>query len=199
MNKSATEEKIVFCPKCENFLLYHINSKGNRFRICVCGYKERVSDSRFIQTIHKKSEANLKISKLLEKMNITKLNKSLITRILTHPSYRRTNIKTLDYRPLDYIGDAVIDLIVREQLVRKNELGSKSRRNILVSNAYLAIIFDLLQLEKNVKKAPNYSLNEHDKGSIIEGFFGAFYQEFGISDCKKLWNRLNNNLKGLSR
>lgn len=190
-----------YCPECDNILRYHKNEEGNPEQICYCGHCQPCKNQVSLPKLSDNGEGCDKSSftQNLELMHLTKLEKSQITRILTHPSFHQLEPDADDYRPLDFLGDAVLDLIVREQQLNKNPKKAVMKRNELVSNAYLAQIFNQMDLIVAVRKQPAYELNTHDKGSIIEGFFGSYYQKFGLSGCKKLWNRMNFNLKGIPR
>ncbi|WP_371803388.1 ribonuclease III domain-containing protein [Candidatus Lokiarchaeum ossiferum] len=198
---NETSPNCEYCPECDNLLRYHKNAEGKAEQICFCGHCEPCKNQHY--PLNLKEEEKIcnqsSFTQKMELMHLTKLEKSLITRILTHPSYHQLDPDAEDYRPLDFLGDAVLDLIVREQQLNKNPRKAVVKRNHLVSNAYLAQIFNQMDLIVAVRKRPNYELNTHDKGSIIEGFFGSYYQSFGLSGCKKLWNRMNFNLKGIPR
>jgi len=75
---------------------------------------------------------------LLKKLNIPYKNEKLYERALTHTSYANEN-KVESYERLEYLGDAVLELIISEYLYKNTEYGegkmTKVRSNYVCENA----------------------------------------------------------------
>lgn len=126
-----------------------------------------------------------KYSQLEESLNYTFQNKQLIIEALTHKSYK----KPYNNERLEFLGDAVLDLIVGEYLYNKfpdsNEgILSKIRASLVNESG-----FTLLARKLNLGKYIYLSLaeennNGRDKPSLLsnafEAIIGAIYMESGL-------------------
>ena len=157
---SKNEPQCEKCPECDNLLRYHKNQEGKAEQICYCGHYQPCTEqhSADLEVKNFPSCDKPRFHEHLEQMHLTKLEPPQIKRILAHPSYHQLEPEAEDFRPLDFLGDAVLDLIVREQQLLKNPKKAVMKRNVLVSNAYLAQIFDQLELQPAVRKPRNNSI-----------------------------------------
>lgn len=133
---------------------------------------------------------------LLEKLNIPYKNVKLYERALTHTSYANEN-NVASYERLEYLGDAVLDLIISDYLYRNTEYEegkmTKLRSHYVCENA-------------NYEYSSRLGLNEYLKlghgeeerggkyrkaivADIFESFIGAMYLDLGFEEVKKFINK----------
>lgn len=129
---------------------------------------------------------------LLEKLGINYKNPKLYERALTHTSYANEN-GVESYERLEYLGDAVLELIISDYLYKNTEYEegqmTKYRSHYVCENA-------------NFEYATRLGLNEHlrlghgeeERGGkykkaivadIFESFIGAMYLDLGFDEVKK--------------
>lgn len=129
---------------------------------------------------------------LLKKLNIPYKNVKLYERALTHTSYANEN-NVVSYERLEYLGDAVLELIISDYLYKNTEYGegkmTKLRSNYVCENA-------------NFEYSTRLGLNEYlrlghgeeERGGkyrkaivadIFESFIGAMYLDLGFEEVKK--------------
>lgn len=129
---------------------------------------------------------------LLKKLNIPYKNEKLYERALTHTSYANEN-KVESYERLEYLGDAVLELIISEYLYKNTEYGegkmTKVRSNYVCENA---------NYEYSTRLGLNNYLKlghgESERGGkyrkaivadIFESFVGAMYLDLGFEEVKR--------------
>ncbi len=129
---------------------------------------------------------------LLEKLQIPYKNIKLYERALTHTSYANEN-KVESYERLEYLGDAVLELIISEYMYKNTEYEegkmTKYRSHYVCENA-------------NFEYSTRLGLNEYlrlghgeeERGGkyrkaivadIFESFIGAMYLDLGLEEVKK--------------
>lgn len=129
---------------------------------------------------------------LLEKLNIPYKNEKLYEKAFTHTSYANEN-NVESYERLEYLGDAVIELIISDYLYKNTEYGegkmTKYRSHYVCENA-------------NFEYSTRLGLNEYLKlghgeeerggkyrkaivADIFESFIGAMYLDIGFDEVKK--------------
>ena len=136
-----------------------------------------------------------KISKLEDKIGLQFKNKDLLLQALTHRSYLNENTKWhLDHNErLEFLGDAVLELVVTEFLYNNypNPEGELTNwRAALVNASMLAKIagdFDLNDFillsrgeAKDTGRARQYIL-----GNGVEALIGALYLDQGYESCRQ--------------
>ena len=130
--------------------------------------------------------------KLLENLEIPYKNEKLYERALTHTSYANENGVT-SYESLEYLGDAVLELIISDYLYKNTEHEegkmTKYRSHYVCENA-------------NYEYSTRLGLNEYLKlghgeeerggkyrkaivADIFESFIGAMYLDLGFDEVKK--------------
>lgn len=139
------------------------------------------------------------ISKLESKIDFSFKNKDLLLTALTHRSYLNENSKWhLDHNErLEFLGDAVLELVVTEHLYRNypNPEGEMTNwRAALVNANMLSKItseFDLNDYillsrgeAKDTGRARQYIL-----ANAIEALIGAIYLDCGYEACQKFINK----------
>lgn len=129
--------------------------------------------------------------------NITFKNKDLLKTALTHSSYANENGGQNNER-LEFVGDAVVDLLVGEYLFRtmKEQEGTltKKRANIVCekSLSHYASLFhleDYLSLGKGEEKTGGRH-KDAVKCDAFEAFIGAIYIDQGLNECRKVINKV---------
>lgn len=119
-------------------------------------------------------------------------NEQLLKTALTHSSYANEN-GTDSYEQLEFLGDAVIELVVSDYLFKELKLSagmlSKVRAS-LVSTAYLCNISNQLKLKDMVLKSKSLNnLSEKTNADLFESLIGAIYLDGGLDIAKGLINK----------
>ncbi|MDA1168740.1 MAG: ribonuclease III [bacterium] len=142
-------------------------------------------------------EMPLDLSPLEKKIGITFLDKNTLLRALTHRSYLNENPKfELDHNErLEFLGDAVLELIVTDYLYRTygelQEGEMTNLRSAIVRGEMLSKIAGDMGIEeylllsrgekKDTGKARQYIL-----ANAVEAVIGAVYEDQGYEGAKKL-------------
>ncbi len=131
-----------------------------------------------------------KVEKIIE---YTFKNKKLLFKALTHSSYSNEN-KVESNERLEFLGDAVIELIITEILYFdfKGREGDLSKiRALVVSEKPLAEAIERLGLEKYLIKGVGESKNTTKSNAILcdmfEAIAGAIFVDGGIDSVKKFF------------
>jgi len=133
----------------------------------------------------------MQISELEKSLGYQFKNKKLITEALTHRSYK----KDVNNERLEFLGDAVMDLIVGEYLFHlfpKAEEGILSKlRAALVNEDSFTRLAKRLNLGKYLYLSPaEENNNGREKPSILSSAFeaviGAIYLESGFEKAKEV-------------
>ncbi len=122
---------------------------------------------------------------------------SLLKAALTHSSYANEN-GGIDNERLEFIGDAVVDLLIGEYLFKTTPAHegtlTKKRANIVCekSLSHYAGLFhleDYLLLGKGEEKTGG---REKDaiRCDAFEAFLGAIYLDQGLESCRKVINKI---------
>ena len=133
------------------------------------------------------------VSILEKKINYIFYNKEYLNQAFTHKSLNTEPRK--NYERLEFLGDAVIDIIVSRELMRDFPEGDEGlltqRRAALVQKPYLASIGHLLDLMDYlmIEKSVNLEIEkiaEKQQANLFEALVGAIYLDGGIEPCRKL-------------
>ena len=120
-------------------------------------------------------------------------NKEYLKQAFTHKSINATPRK--NYERLEFLGDAVLDIIVSRELMREFPDGDEGfltqRRASLVQKKYLANIGQLLDLLDyiDIENSVNLSIKkieEKQQANLFEALIGSMYLDGGIEPCRKL-------------
>lgn len=116
-------------------------------------------------------------------------DKSLLETALTHVSFSK-EFNVEGYDRLEYLGDAILEAIVSDNLYRNYALSvgvlSKLRAS-LVSTENLCSIAEKLDLSKYLRKAKSLTkLSKKNTADIFESVLGAVYLDGGITEAKKI-------------
>ncbi len=136
---------------------------------------------------------NSRFSKLERVIKYKFKNQIYLEQAFTHRSinsYPRQN-----YERLEFLGDAVIDLVVSGELMREFPEGDEGiltqKRAALVQKSFLSSMGNLLDLLSFLNIEPSVDL-EVDKiavkqlGNVYEALIGAIFMDGGIEPCERL-------------
>lgn len=137
------------------------------------------------------------IKELEEKLQYTFRDKKILLQALTHSSYANEMriLKTEDYERLEFLGDAVLELVSSDFLFSKYPTmpeGQLSKlRASLVCEPALATAARRISLEKYFllgkgEEATGGRKKESIACDIVEAVIGAIYRDSGIEEAKKL-------------
>lgn len=130
-------------------------------------------------------------SQLEKRLNYTFDNKQLIIEALTHKSYK----KPYNNERLEFLGDAVLDLIVGEYLFnkfKKSDEGilSKIRASLVNEQGFTMIARTIRLGEYIYLSAAEENNNGRDKPSLLSNAFeaviGAVYLEAGLKKAREI-------------
>ncbi|MBI5458946.1 ribonuclease III [Methanobacterium sp.] len=134
---------------------------------------------------------------LLEKFSINPKNIHLYDIAFLHESYSYENDLNECYERLEFLGDAVLDLVVSEFLYEKDrdldegEL-TRMRANYVCKKALYTYSMDI-GLDKYVKLGAGAELSRREfysvTGDVFESFIGALYLDLGLGSVKKFLSK----------
>ncbi|MES2677937.1 MAG: ribonuclease III [Pseudomonadota bacterium] len=129
----------------------------------------------------------------LKKINYQFQNQSLLEEALTHPSFSKKN-KTKNYQRLEFLGDAVLALVIAEILIKKYptaQEGELSKRQAyLVSGEVLWQIAENIGIGEVMKfsegeKVIGGKTNKRNLENACEALIGAIYLDSNLENCQK--------------
>ena len=112
---------------------------------------------------------------------------------LTHRSV--THEPRKNYERLEFLGDAVIDIIISRELMRHYPEGDEGlltkKRAALVQQSFLATIGNMLDVIDNLNVEPSVDLTNEkvaskQQANLVEALIGAVYLDGGIKPAKKI-------------
>ncbi len=131
--------------------------------------------------------------KILDKLGIVTEKEKLYIQAFTHTSYSNEH-QTKNYERLEYLGDAVLELIMSEYLYKNTEVQegemTKLRANYVCENALYEY-----SLRLNLNDELLLGNGEEESGGrtrktivadIFESFIGALFLDQGLDAVKKL-------------
>lgn len=129
------------------------------------------------------------LDNLEKNLNYIFTNKRLLEIALTHKSSANESGGE-SYERFEFLGDAIIEFIVSDYIVKYKELGAgelSKLRAKLVSTNYLFDIATKLQLNKYVIKSKSLpSLSKKNTADLFESLIGAIYLDGGLDSAKKV-------------
>ena len=144
-----------------------------------------------------KKEKSLMLKDLENILDYKFKNQEFLQEALTHPSFQniKLNNKATNNQRLEFLGDAVLDLIVTERLYRKLTSFSEGKltkiKSIIVSKDTLAKWAIHLSLGKYILLGKGEDLTGGRKklsilADCFEALLGAMYLDSGIIKTKKI-------------
>lgn len=130
--------------------------------------------------------------KVFEKFNINTNHKSLYEEAFTHTSYANEQ-KTVSYERLEYLGDAVLELIMSEYLYKNTEyeegMMTKLRAHYVCENALYTYSMRLglneFVMLGHGEEASGGRTRKTIIADIFEAFIGAMFLDQGLDFVKK--------------
>jgi ribonuclease III len=134
---------------------------------------------------------------LLTKFSINPLDTHLYELAFLHESYSNENGIDECYERLEFLGDAVLDLVVSEFLYNMDSNLSEGqltrKRSNYVCKKALYIYSKELELDKYIKLGAGVDLTRREIDSIVsdvfESFIGALYLDLGLESVKDFLNK----------
>lgn len=132
------------------------------------------------------------MEKLLNKLNIEYKNLSLYKQAFTHTSYSYEHNLNKSYETLEFLGDAIVDLVVSDYLYKANRYSegemTKIRASYVCENA-LSLFADDLGFSNYIKvgRGEYKSGGTHKKAilaDVFEAFIAAIYLDLGFEAAK---------------
>ena len=120
-------------------------------------------------------------------------NRQYLTQAFTHRSI--SSQPRQNYERLEFLGDAVIDIVVSRELMREFPEGDEGvltqKRSALVQKIFLATMGQLLKLLDFVQIESTVDLKEEkiavkQSANLFEALVGAIYLDGGIEPAKQL-------------
>ena len=133
------------------------------------------------------------MNNLQSKLNYTFKDQNLLKTALTHSSFSN-EFGGESYERLEFLGDAVLELVVSDYIYKFGQLDSgllSKLRAGLVSTAYLKQISQDLGLDRLVFKSKSLqTLSDKTKADLFESLIGAVYLDSGLECAKKIIKNL---------
>lgn len=128
------------------------------------------------------------------------IDKNLLIRALTHPSYSYEN-KTLSYQNMEFLGDSILDFIVAEHLISlfpnydEGEL-TKYRADVVAKDP-LADVIDNAGLDEYILLGNGTIASRKTRSDIFESITAAIYLDSNLISAKNFVIRfLGEMMKG---
>ena len=132
--------------------------------------------------------------KVFKKLDISPTNMNLYTAAVTHSSYTNENPSYPDYERLEFLGDAVLDLVVADYLYTNHKESegemTKVRANYVCENANYSYATDL-GLQKYIlvghgETKDGEPVKKAIVADIFEALMGAIYIDLGYSTVRNV-------------
>ena len=133
------------------------------------------------------------LKKFLQKVSHQFKNQVLLEEALTHPSFSKKN-NTNNYQRLEFLGDAVLGLVIAEFLIKKypdaNEGELSKRHSYFVSGETLSQIAAQIGIGEVIKlsdgeKSAGGKTNKRNLENACEALIGAIYLDSNLENCQK--------------
>ena len=126
---------------------------------------------------------------IFKKLDINPTNMNLYYQAFTHSSYTNENPSYPNYERLEFLGDAVLEIIISDYLYKERHLEegtmTKMRANYVCEKACATYARDL-NFESDVRIGNNEEINDTIIADIFEAFIGALYLDKGFDFTSKL-------------
>lgn len=127
---------------------------------------------------------------LLEKLNINTENINYYIQALTHTSYANENENCESYERLEFLGDAVLEIIISDYLYNEKHLkeGTMTKlRASYVCEAACSTYAKDLELDKYIKLGSGeVEANTTIIADVFEAFVAALYLDKGLEFTKEI-------------
>ena len=120
---------------------------------------------------------------ILDRLNIEPTDLNLYIQAFTHSSYANENIGCQHYERLEFLGDAVLEIIISDYLYKERHLEegtmTKMRANFVCEKACATYARDL-DFINEIKLGNNEEVNDTILADVFEAFIGALYLDKGF-------------------
>ncbi len=126
----------------------------------------------------------------LKSFNIIDLDLKKLKVTFTHSSIKGLGQDVEDYERLEFLGDAVLGLVVSERLFLSSNYSEDTMtklRSHFVKTEPLSEIFDLIDIKPFIKYVGT-DLQASMKEDIMEAFFGVLFLAKGYKKCQDVWD-----------
>ncbi len=139
-------------------------------------------------------ESRLDIESLCQKIKYTFRDISLLEEALTHSSFSHGAGGHEDYERLEFLGDAVLMLVITEWLIKEFAFESEGdlakRRAVLVSRDVLFALASKIGIAPYIKMSFDEKRSGGDQNpnvleDVLEAVIGAIYLDSGLDTSKK--------------
>jgi ribonuclease-3 len=138
------------------------------------------------------------VKELQKRLGINFRKKAILERALTHPSYayEQDGHRRTSYERLEFLGDAVYELLLREYFfsaLNDADEGMLSKlKNRYSSGAFMAEMARKLKLSDELRLGKSEETEGRRKVSILanvlEALMGAIYLDRGLKSCRKFFS-----------
>ena len=131
-----------------------------------------------------------KIKYRMKENQIKIVDLDLAKEALTHSSYKGMGYDVKDNERLEFLGDAVLDLILAESLIKNPKLTEGQMtdiRKMYVNNEYLSMIFEILKMSDLIRTAKDFNVSSRIKAGFVEALFGALFLDQGYERSYEVW------------
>ena len=125
---------------------------------------------------------------ILNKLNISTNNDGLYINAFTHTSYTNEHEGYPSYERLEFLGDAVLEIIISEYLYKERHLeeGVMTRmRSSYVCEEACATYAKELGLDLDIRVGSGEILNQTIMADVFEAFVAALYLDQGFNFAKE--------------
>jgi len=127
---------------------------------------------------------------ILEKLHINSNNEGLYIQAFTHTSYSNEHLEEESYERLEFLGDAVLELVISDYLYNEKHLEegtmTKMRSGYVCETACCTYAKEL-GLDKYIRLGSGESeANTTILADVFESFIGAMYLDQGIDVTKNV-------------
>lgn len=135
----------------------------------------------------------IKMEELFKKLNIKPRDLKLYQTAFSHSSYANEHKDKADYERLEFLGDAIVDLVVADYLYSNKNISegemTKLRSSYVCENA-LAVYSNDLDLSRYIKVGvgEEHSGGKHRKAiiaDIFEALTAAIYLDLGFATARR--------------
>lgn len=135
------------------------------------------------------------MEKLFEKLNISPKNKKLYVTAFSHSSYANEHKAKNDYERLEFLGDAVLQILMSDYLYNNLDLSegdmSKTRASYVCESA-CAKYAEAINYKPYIRVGHGQINNINDTivADIFESIMGCIYLDKGIDAAKSLFDQV---------
>ena len=126
----------------------------------------------------------------IEKYNLNGINEELLDEALTHSSYSNEHKNAINYERLEFLGDAVLELLTSEYFYKETDykegIMTKKRAGFVCEQA-LAHYAKEIGIDKYIKVGHGQENNINDTiiADVFESVLGVIYLSFGLDKARE--------------